>query len=79
MVEDVFGGVLRVVGRFVASVVMDFVVEILIKAPGYFIVRSVAKNAPDPDGAAVFIAGILFWLALGFGVYSLYSVLSPPG
>lgn len=77
MIEDVFGGALRVIGRFVAYVVMDFVVEILVKAPGYFIVKSFAKKAPDPDGAAVFIAGILFWLALGFGVYGLYSVLSP--
>ena len=73
MIEDVAGGISRVLSRFVGQIFIDIVFEILLKGPGYFIGRMFTKGDPDPDGFIVVTTGILFWVALGFGVFSIYS------
>lgn len=73
MIEDVIEGFFRVMGRFVGQFFIEVVFEIIIKGPGYFIVKLFIKGEPNPDGAAVVITGVLFWLVLGCGAYSLYS------
>lgn len=73
MIEDVVGGIFRVLGRFVGQIFIDIVFEILLKGPGYFIGRRFTQGDPDPDGFIVVTTGILFWVVLGFGVYSIYS------
>ena len=35
MVEEVFEGFFRVIGRLITQVIIEFVFEILIKGPGY--------------------------------------------
>ena len=48
MIEDVVGGIFRVLGRFVGQIFIDIVFEILLKGPGYFIGRMFTKGDPDP-------------------------------
>lgn len=37
------------------------------------------KGDPDPDGFIVVTTGILFWVVLGFGVFSIYSNIGGTG
>ena len=72
MIEDVVEGIFKIVGRFIVQIFLEIVFEILIKGPGYFISRLLTKHDPNPDGFAVVIAGILFWVVIGFGFHSMY-------
>ena len=76
---DIAAGILEVVGRFIAEIFMQIVFELLIKGPGYLILRYVLlKNDDDidPDGVLVIFIGITFWAVLGFGAYSCYGYIS---
>ena len=73
MIEDVVEGIFRVVGRFIGQIFIEIVFELLIKGPGYFISKVFTKHDPNPDGFVVVITGILFWVVVGFGFYSIYS------
>lgn len=60
--------------------ILEPVVELLIKGPGYLIVRfyrSMQDSAgpvphDDPDGCVVLVAGILFWSAV-MGIVWLFT------
>ena len=75
MIEDVAGGIFRVVGRFIGRILVETVFELFLKGPGYFSGKLFSKGNPDPDGFIVLITGIIFWVAVGFGAYSIYSNL----
>ena len=73
MIEEVVGGVFKILGRFLGQIFLEIVFEFLIKGPGYLISKSLSKSNPDPDGLAVVIFGILFWLVIGVAVYIVYT------
>jgi hypothetical protein len=79
MIEDVVEGIFRVLGRFIGQIFIEIIFEILLKGPGYFISKQFTKANPDPDGFIVVITGIVFWVVLGFGGYSIYSSISGGG
>lgn len=79
MIEDVVGGAFKVLARFVGQFFFEIVFELLVKGPGYFIVKQLAKRDPNPDGFAVIITGIAFWAAIGFGAYTIYSNIGGSG
>ena len=79
MIEDVVGGIFRVLGRFISQIFIDIVFEIFLKGPGYFIGRMFTKGDPDPDGFIVVTTGILFWAVQGFGIFSIYSSIGGSG
>ena len=57
----------------------DIIFEVFVKGAGYLILRYVFqighRKKLDPDGAGVIIAGILFWLLAGIGVYIVWQYL----
>lgn len=69
MIEDVVEGVFRVLGRFFGRIFIEIIFELLIKGPGYVIVKIFTKKSPDPDGTWVAVSGIIFWVIVGFGIY----------
>ncbi len=56
---ELLGGMLRVVG----NLLIDLFFELSIKGPGYWLCRLVKKDV-SPDGAAVVLVGILFWICV---------------
>jgi|GraSoi2013_100cm_1033763.scaffolds.fasta_scaffold496267_2 hypothetical protein len=73
---EVIAGILRVIGQFV----LELVLEILIKGPGYVIVRALRRRKDiDPEGAVVILVGILFWVVLVVGGYVAYRYVAAAG
>jgi hypothetical protein len=70
MVEEVIGGILKMLARFISHFFLEIIFEILLKGPGYIISKKISKSDPDPDGFIVILIGILFWFALGALAYS---------
>ena len=68
---EFLGGVLRVIG----NIVLEVVLEILIRGPGYLICR-IFRNDINPDGGWVIVVGVAFWIlvaASGFYADSYFS------
>jgi hypothetical protein len=63
--------VLRVIGNIVLEVVLEF----LIRGPGYLICRTFKKDI-NPEAGWVIVAGLAFWIFVvvsGFYTYSYFS------
>ena len=73
MIEDVFEGIFRMIGRFVVYFLFDILFEIVIKGTGHIIYKLFSDK--DPDDLAVTILGIIFWLVLSALSYTFYSSL----
>ncbi len=74
--DDLAEGFLRGLFRFLVNIFVEVVIEILIKGPGYFIVKSCSHRAPDSDSLRVVLVGVLFWILVGLGCFSLYHHLA---
>lgn len=61
-------GLLRIIGRVLFEVFFEF----LLKGAGYVICRCFGREV-DPDGAAAALVGLLFWIAVGCGLYLILS------
>lgn len=62
-------------GEVVGHVLVEVVLELLIKGPGFFIAR-LFKEDVDPDGAWSIVVGLLFWGLLGGLGYFLYGAVA---
>lgn len=60
MIEDVFEGLFRIIGRLIGYFITEIMFEILIKGTSYFITRLFTKNDPNPEGFLVIFVGALF-------------------
>ncbi len=76
MIEEVVEGFFKFAARIIGQIFIELIFEILIKGPGYFIVKLFSVEAPDTDSARVIFTGVLFWLLIGFGSYGVYSAVS---
>jgi len=72
-IDELTGGLLRFVFRFIGEFLLETVFEIVIKGPGYLILKTVTGKAPDPEEWDVLIVGVLFWLVVGGVGYLVYS------
>ena len=72
MVEDLVGGIFKVVGRLIGQIFLEIIFELLIKGPGYLIVRAVSKSNPDLDSSVVTLSGLLFWCVIGGIDFTFY-------
>lgn len=72
MIEDVFEGLFRIIGRLIGYFIVEIVFEILIKGTGYFITRLFTKNDPNPEGFLVIFVGAVFWVIISALAYSIY-------
>lgn len=68
---ELLGGVLRAIG----STIVEIVLEIAVRGPGYLICRQF-KSDIDPEGGWVVVVGVMFWVILGVIGYFSYSCLS---
>ncbi len=74
--DDLAEGFFRGLFRFLVSILVEVVIEILIKGPGYFMVKACSSNSPDSDSLRVVLVGILFWVLITIGGFSLYHQLT---
>ena len=65
---DIVGEVAVVVVRGIVQIF----VEILVKGPGYLLVKLFKANA-GPDGLIVFLVGILFWMVIAICSFIIYK------
>tara|TARA_R110000751_G_scaffold46081_1_gene104019 strand:- start:489 stop:734 length:246 start_codon:yes stop_codon:yes gene_type:complete len=73
VIEDIVGGIFKILGRFIGQIFIEVIFELLLKGPGYFISKQFTKRDPDPDGFAVVLSGFVFWLIIGATAYGVYS------
>lgn len=72
---DIAAGLFEIVIRVVGEILL----EIIVKGPGYIIVRlfTTPKNREvEPDGVLVIAVGVAFWVLIGAGVFFIYLVVS---
>lgn len=67
IVGELAGGALKFIGRIFLEVVFEF----LIKGAGYVVCRPFSRGRLDPDGGLVVVVGLMFWVAVGAGVYAI--------
>ena len=77
MIEIIVEGFIKITGRIIGQILIDLIFEIIIKGPGYFIVNLFTVEKPDTDSFTVIASGFLFWVAIGFGGYGIYSMFWP--
>lgn len=70
MIEDVFEGVFRVIGRFIGYFIVEILFEVFIKGTGYFIYKVFSDK--EPDELVVTILGVMFWVMVGALAYMIY-------
>jgi hypothetical protein len=63
--------VLRVVG----NAVLEIVLEMLIRGPGYLICRTFKRDI-NPEGGWVIVVGLAFWVFVAIGGFHTYSSFS---
>jgi len=64
---DIAGEVLEAAGRVVGRILIEALLEVLVKGPGYFIAR-LFRPRVDPDGLLSLAVGVAFWVLVGFAV-----------
>ncbi len=71
---DIAAGLLGFIGRLLGQLVIELMLEIVIKGPGYLLARSWRRGTSpvDPDGWLVILLGILFWGLVGLAVYLIF-------
>jgi hypothetical protein len=69
---EIAGEAIVGVVRFLGGFIVDVVLEIAIRGPGYLICRAVKKDI-DSESGWVLLAGVGFWLVLGVGAYFTYQ------
>ncbi|MDJ0701544.1 MAG: hypothetical protein QNJ07_16990 [Woeseiaceae bacterium] len=69
--DELFEGLIRLGWRIFAYLIVDVLFELAIKGPGYLFIRMFKANI-DPDGVAVVVTGILFWV---IGIVVIVKVL----
>ncbi len=67
---EIASGFLEIIGR----IFMELILEILIKGPGYLIVKIFTKKNINPDSFLVIVIGLIVWVIFGYGVFLVYSI-----
>lgn len=70
-VGELLGGVLRVIG----NIVVDLLLEVVIRTPGYFICHFFHKEIELESGWVVAV-GVAFWVSVALAGYALYNYVS---
>lgn len=68
---ELLGGVLRAIG----SIIVEVILEIAIRGPGYLFCRMVKRDI-EPDGGWVVVVGLAFWVVIGVLGYLVYTYFS---
>lgn len=72
--EDVAAGIFKFIGRAIAQIFIELILELLIKGPGYLIIKLFSKNKEkEPTENKLIIVGLLFWCSIGLGAYLVFK------
>ena len=71
VVGEVFVSILRGAGRVIFQLVVELIIEIMIKGGGYILVRMFRPKSYPGEGACT-IVGIIFWVLIGTAVYFIH-------
>lgn len=72
--EDIFEVVFKGIFIFLGHILIEVVFELMLKGPGYLIVRMYTpKQKVNFDGAAVIIWGVLFWCLAASMIFYLFG------
>lgn len=74
--EEIIGGLLRILGRFVFEIVFITATEVIFQLPGQLLCKPFTKNGQQPSGFWVVLVSIMFWVsvvALGYFAYQKVS------
>ena len=64
-IEEIASGLFRIIGKLIGQVFLELIFEIILKGPGYIIVKLFSKNKEkEPSETPVFIVGVLFWVVI---------------
>ncbi len=69
-------GLVGLISRILAYLLVDICTEILIKGTGYLIVGTLSSRTsyePDPEGYVVVITGFAFWFLIGYAAFYLWK------
>jgi len=69
---DIAAGLFEIIVRLIVEVLL----EIIVKGPGYVLVRISKGKEAEPDGALVITLGVTFWLLIGLGAFFVYLIMS---
>lgn len=65
LLDEIVEGTLRIIGRFMAYLFVEIIIELILKGPGYLIAKYVVfarRKDVDYDSWHTWLMGILFWL-----------------
>lgn len=72
--EEVVAGIFKFIGRAIGQIFMELILELLIKGPGYLIIKLFSKNKQkEPTENKLIVVGLLFWCFIGGGAYMVFK------
>ena len=72
--EEVVAGIFKFIGRAIVQIFIELILEILIKGPGYLIIKFFSNlNEKEPTENKIIITGILFWCLVGGSTYLVFK------
>lgn len=72
--DELFELLVKTFGRFLAYVIKEIIFEILFRGPGYLITRTYrSTDEIDIDHIDVILWSIVFWVAVGGGLYWYFN------
>ncbi|MCG9739536.1 DUF4228 domain-containing protein [Shewanella insulae] len=77
--EEIVGGLFRVLGRFIFEIVFTTAAEVMFQIPGHLLCKLFTKKGQEPNGFWVVVVSILFWVlvvALGYFTYQAVTSVS---
>ena len=72
--EEVAAGIFKFIGRAIVQIFIELILELLIKGPGYLIIKFFSKiNEKDPTENKTVIIGLIFWCFVGSTTYLVFK------
>lgn len=72
--EEVVAGIFKFIGRVIVQIFIELILELLIKGPGYLIMKFFSNiNKNEPTENKLIIVGILFWCFIGGSAYLVFK------
>jgi len=72
--EEVAVGIFKFIGRAIVQIFIELILELLIKGPGYLIIKFFSKiNEKDPRENKTVIIGLIFWCFVGSTTYLVFK------
>ena len=72
--EEVVAGIFKFIGRAIAQIFIELILELLIKGPGYLVLKLFSNSREkEPTENKLLVVGLLFWFVVGAGTYLVFK------